>query len=531
MKLFISYSRSMRQDVQAVIGLLKKAGHKVWWDGDIPVIADWWATILDKIEWCNVFIFVVSEKAVQSPYCLEELKYATECHRPILPLLLDDHTHYKLPPEVTPMRQQWLEYDGKPENMLAEITRSCNEIDWKQVTDMAKSVRRPAEPNTGSGSVTRRFQQAINLAKEGHFEETKKRLRDIASLDKKRWKKVCEAWIQRINLYAGIVELADDEVTLSMAQEDWQKYLELSDDLTFDPFDIAAKVTQNATKPIVATVATIVTPPQPKPAPKPDIKTILPAPFGWIKIPKGSVTIKGKTETLPTFEIAKYPITNLQFKQFIAAKGYENKDWWTAAGWDVRKKKKWTEPRYWDNSKWNGDLQPVVGVSWYEAVAFCNWLNKQINPTPSPSPKRQGGEQGQGGEVMLPTEQQWQRAAQALPNGGDSGYAYPWGNDWDCERCNNSVKPCDSNVTTAVTLYEGKGDSPCGVVDMAGNVWEWCRTAYKTGNQDINETDVRVLRGGSWGSFNSDYFRCDYRNYDNPFNWLFNFFGFRCVRS
>ncbi|MDQ7036975.1 MAG: hypothetical protein Q9P01_19700 [Anaerolineae bacterium] len=43
----------------------------------------------------------------------------------------------------------------------------------------------------------------------------------------------------------------------------------------FDPFDIAAKVTQNATKPIVATVATIVTPPQPKPAPKPDIKTIL----------------------------------------------------------------------------------------------------------------------------------------------------------------------------------------------------------------------------------------------------------------
>ncbi|MDQ7036976.1 MAG: SUMF1/EgtB/PvdO family nonheme iron enzyme [Anaerolineae bacterium] len=127
------------------------------------------------------------------------------------------------------------------------------------------------------------------------------------------------------------------------------------------------------------------------------------------------MTIKDKTETLPTFEIAKYPITNLQFKQFIAAKGYENKDWWTAAGWDVRKKKKWTEPRYWDNSKWNGDLQPVVGVSWYEAVAFCNWLNEQINPTPTPSPKRQGGEQGQGGEVMLPTEQQWQRAAQALP--------------------------------------------------------------------------------------------------------------------
>ncbi|MDQ7036977.1 MAG: SUMF1/EgtB/PvdO family nonheme iron enzyme [Anaerolineae bacterium] len=103
-------------------------------------------------------------------------------------------------------------------------------------------------------------------------------------------------------------------------------------------------------------------------------------------------------------------------------------------------------------------------------------------------------------------------------NGGDSGYAYPWDNDWDCERCNNSVKPCDSDVTTAVTLYEGKGDSPCGVVDMAGNVWEWCRTAYKTGNQDINGTDVRVLRGGSWDNYFTDNFRCDCRDFSYPYD-------------
>jgi len=126
---------------------------------------------------------------------------------------------------------------------------------------------------------------------------------------------------------------------------------------------------------------------------------------------------------------------------------------------------------------------------------------------------------------MLPTEQQWQYAAQ-----GDDGRAYPWGNDWDCKRCNNSVKPCDSNRTTPVRQYEGKGDSPFGVVDMAGNVREWCLTEYKSGNTGINGTEDRVLRGGSWFDFNSVNFRCDYRNRDDPSDW-YNNGGFRLARS
>jgi len=258
----------------------------------------------------------------------------------------------------------------------------------------------------------------------------------------------------------------------------------------------------------------------------------LPAPFAWVEIPGGRGTLKtdedGVTLSVPTetYWIGKYPVTNAQFAQFIEAGGYSNREWWTDAGWDAREKgydwnsksrswepsgTPWTEPRYWQDSKWNGDEYPVVGVSWYEAVAFCLWLSDAT-----------------GEHVMLPTEAQWQYAAQ-----GDTGWAYPWGDEWDCQRCNNSVIPCNSNVTTPVRQYEGedKGDSPFGVVDMSGNVWEWCLTDYDNHTNDVNSNaNRRVLRGGSWGNGNTVSFRVDVRGRNYPDDRDF-FWGFRVVLS
>ncbi|MBK8026844.1 MAG: SUMF1/EgtB/PvdO family nonheme iron enzyme [Chloroflexi bacterium] len=86
------------------------------------------------------------------------------------------------------------------------------------------------------------------------------------------------------------------------------------------------------------------------------------------------------------------------------------------------------------------------------------------------------------------------------------------GKDWDPARCNHSVgKDGNTNAPSPVRQYEGKGDSAFGVVDMAGNVWEWCSTAYVTGSYDLNGTDVRVLRGGSWGYAVTGDFRCAFR--------------------
>lgn len=237
---------------------------------------------------------------------------------------------------------------------------------------------------------------------------------------------------------------------------------------------------------------------------------LLPDPFGWVEIP-------GKG-----FSIAMYPVTNAQYAKFVDAGGYRERRWWTDAGWNARLKgymvdwgklepaesgQPWTEPRFWNESHWNGADYPVVGVSWYEAVAFCHWLSEATGET-----------------IRLPTEDEWQYAAQ-----GDDGRRYPWGDEWDCTRCNNSVKPCQSDGTTPVRQYEGIGDSPFGVVDMSGNVWEWCLTDYEHRTNDENGDASRVIRGGGWFYFSTADCRCTFRYSDMPFG-CYNFRGFRIAR-
>jgi len=220
--------------------------------------------------------------------------------------------------------------------------------------------------------------------------------------------------------------------------------------------------------------------------PKPTSLSLMPSPFAWVAIPKRG------------YSIAKYPVTNAQFAKFIEAGGYKQRKWWTAAGWRWREEDGRIEPPYWAEREWNGVEQPIVGVSWYEAVAFCLWLSDVT-----------------GEKIMLPTEGQWQHAAQ-----GDDGRAYPWGDDWKASRCNNNVDEKGVGKTTPVRQYEGKGDSPFGVVDMAGNVWEWCLTDYDNKTNHINSDAVnRVLRGGDWGDIYAGSFRCNHSSGRWPHNW------------
>lgn len=254
----------------------------------------------------------------------------------------------------------------------------------------------------------------------------------------------------------------------------------------------------------------------------------LPPPFAWIDIPSGHVTITSaispiKTErvaVVPPFAISKYPITNAQYARFVEAGGYQQTWWWTTLGWQARTHgwawngaawaasgRPWTEPRYWHVPEWNRPNQPVVGVSWFEAHAYCQWL---------------GGVTGT--RIMLPTEQQWQRAAQ-----GDDERIYPWGHTWNGECCHHAVAPRHADHPAPVTAYEALGASPFGVVDMAGNVWEWTGSAHGTTLQSLYGSEVRCVRGGAWHDTHQLDFSVTYRTGYHP-NYAGNDIGFRCVR-
>lgn len=218
---------------------------------------------------------------------------------------------------------------------------------------------------------------------------------------------------------------------------------------------------------------------------------------------------------LPDYFIDRTPVTNAQFRRFVDAGGYEESVYWQEAiqanRWaDGKIKDGWSDepravPEFWDDAKWNGEDYPVVGVTWYEAMAYARWAGKQ-----------------------LPSEAQWEKAAR-----GTDGRIYPWGNHWDAKLTN--TKESKEGQTTPVERYADTDISVYGAIDMSGNVNEWCNSQYKPypfeardGREDFAGDNVRyVLRGGSFAD-DKTWARCARRYRDPPWDWRHHW-GFRCI--
>ncbi|MBP7445426.1 MAG: SUMF1/EgtB/PvdO family nonheme iron enzyme [Zoogloea sp.] len=219
----------------------------------------------------------------------------------------------------------------------------------------------------------------------------------------------------------------------------------------------------------------------------------------------------GETRTLKTpFRIARYPVTHRQFQAFIDAGGYGQDEWW--AGLVERPEvvpAGWSEPN-----------APRERVSWYEATAFCRWLDAQF---------RDQGLLPAGWRVSLPTEEQWERAAR-----GTDGREYPWEGEFRSGLANvnetwGDVGPCNLGRPSPVGIYPD-GKAPSGALDMAGNVWEWCRNEYEQPERcgDVGDSS-RVVRGGSW--FNGSVFcPAAFRSWYSPDDRNY-FLGFRVCCS
>ncbi|MBN8456070.1 SUMF1/EgtB/PvdO family nonheme iron enzyme, partial [Accumulibacter sp.] len=251
------------------------------------------------------------------------------------------------------------------------------------------------------------------------------------------------------------------------------------------------------------------------------------------------------TVELAAFAIACFPVSNAEWRLFIAAGGYDDERWWqgdAAQRWrrgegtadgpkqQLRANRHWlgerpqriaellregrvhsqqaewwedlvrmpdaefedllaewypagrqTQPEFWDDPAYNDASQPVVGVCWHEARAYCAWLSAQT-----------------GQLWRLPSEAEWEAAAR-----GREGRRYAWGDEFDASRCNSF----ESHVrgTTPIGVFPD-GDTPEGVVDLCGNVWEWTSSAYESypyapdARREGADSDARrVVRGGSWG--------------------------------
>ncbi|MGH7597191.1 MAG: formylglycine-generating enzyme family protein, partial [bacterium] len=255
----------------------------------------------------------------------------------------------------------------------------------------------------------------------------------------------------------------------------------------------------------------------------------------WVELPGGKFVMgsdDGEDRERPPhevevspFKISKYPITNAQFEKFMQAGGYDNKNWWSKEGWEYRQKENWEQPRYWNDEENNLPNQPVVGVSWFEAEAFCNWLSAEGL-----------GQRAEGKKfiVRLPTEAEWEFAAR-----GKDGRKFPWGKDEPTPEHANYDQSQIGRPTAVGTFRLGA--TPEGIFDLAGNVWEWCLDWYD-GNyyaeckkkgvvknpRGPQKSDYRILRGGAWYS-NAIGLRGSGRNYIYPGSWIHSY-GFRvCV--
>ncbi len=241
--------------------------------------------------------------------------------------------------------------------------------------------------------------------------------------------------------------------------------------------------------------------------------------LGFIRIPAGRF-IMGSNDAYDSekpqheldlpydYWLAKYPVTVAQYRFFVEQSGYQTRD----------------------IDSLNGTAtHPMVSITWYDALAYCDWLSEQLfvmsyQMSVKDNPFWQGFVSGKL-KVSLPSEAEWEKAVR-----GVDGRVYPWGEKADPNRANYDATGIGD--TSPVGAFPG-GASPSGLLDLSGNTWEWTRSLwgksynspeykypYQLGKQyeDLNASNdvLRVLRGAAF--FNpSDFTRCAYRYWLDPY--------------
>ncbi len=486
MKLFISYARVDMPLCKQIVAELEKV-HEVWYDKRLFAGDNWWDEIQYRIQdWCDGFVYLLSPESVASEYCQKEYNIGRKKKKLMFPVLIQARTEVPKSLGIT----QWADLSEGLENITTLLNGLTN-AERKLLahtrieptveplpTDQANALD-PAQAPAATTNAMDLLRQASEHFDDEDFDqalfllEQLKKHSDVAQSILSMVDKMiagAQAGVEKMTYlreaerdYAAILVMMAQNSTRSFGCDAFTEFRTRFPD--YDPSGLAIECgsTSDESQAIIKRI---------------EIKSILPEPFEWVEITGGEVVIEdashesgsqGGVVDVAQFLMAKYPISNAQFAVFLE-RGYSDPQLWTFSA-DAQR---WHENNPIPKKPiYNDPNLPRTDINWYEAMAFCQWLCHQTGQT-----------------IALPTAAQWQRAAQ-----GDDNRRYPWGNEFDMKRCNTN----QSNIRqpTPIDQYPN-GASPFGVIDMAGNVFEWCLTDWENGGDDLSGNRRRELRGGSW---------------------------------
>jgi formylglycine-generating enzyme required for sulfatase activity len=533
--IFISYSSKDRPIVNELAeDLIHLFDHQVWYDRELNRSGghQWWSLICEQIRQCEIFLYALSPQVLKSEPCKREYGYAVALGKPVLPLIVTEVDYRYLPIEL----------------------QAAQLVDFRQRTREQQRALRLSISNLPSPPPLP--PDALDLAPPAPLDPVGVLLDRIAKL-------TADPDQQRL-LIMAIEDLIAEESLVSHAPELLTRLLERDEVLTGRNIkraeELLAKMLPDDGReksrpydnpipvgtPFMASAALPTAPaavreiPSALPPTTPTAGTRMTDAFGipMVYVPAGKFLMgstpqqveeafqeRKKTDKdakkewyedqMPQHEqiittdfwLDLTPVTNEGYARFVAGGGYRNPDYWTEAGWNWVQSNQKTGPKDYEN--FTAPQQPRVGVTWYEAFAYCSW---------------RGG--------RLPTEAEWEWAAR-----GPENRIYPWKGQWDASRVIYSE---NAGGKTAI-VGEGvrrAGASWVGVLDMSGNVWEWCSSLYQGYPYDANDgredmldgTNVRIPRGGSWRDTNASNLRASFRFGVNP-GIRDDLWGFRFARS
>ena len=507
MKIFVCYARVDKPFCKVFVQTIDN--HDVFLDERFYAGEDWWEIILQRLEWCDVFVYLISNNSLRSQYCKSELEIALKWKKAIMPVLLDKEAEPHIPQVLA--RFQWADMTTTMNDSVRQyVTKSLYKIEERlnasvpQVASVGVgSVPPPypvsADPVTHIGAASKAMQNADfdrardilkRVSKQPMMPLQKKLVQDMMTQNEELLSEQMSQRQRDID-YRTIYEVAQNPINRQLAVNAWTDFRRRFPD--YDPNNVQTILfDQRGTFPTPLKVTNAM----------PQRKT------GKLQIQSNPSYFTDLLEFLSVhtpskmkpFEMARYPTTNDQFDVFLRdSQGAAKRRWWSYSPHALHHHDKNLHLP----EAPHGEGNHPRPASWYDSIAYCFWLTEQI-----------------GRRVFLPTMAQRRRAVQ-----GSDNRIYPWGNKMNAALAN--FRDNGPRRTTPVNQF-GAAASPYGIMDLVGNTWEWLVDGHNLANPyDYKANSDRLLSGGSYRSstaeLSSDYVM------KQPADLTANTIGFRTI--